>query len=399
MKMKDITGVYKRTNKYVVDKVYKGSSGGERIQGVFSTKKEALNFIIEKQKEIDARIQDGILHINKKYIFDDLFYLYSKECNWSEYTIKKQFQRYVKYFKDFREVKLLSISIGKIEKWYSDIRLLVLQQKIQHHYACKLYRMMKGCVKIGYECGCFKTKMNLDFIQTNAIPLEQKKNPFCNVDYITHKELITICEEIHHLPNGKGSHIDSNDFCFLLKFLFYTGCRINEARAIKVKDIRHIKDKYGQEDRILYKINIHSQLEDNGIKHIPVKGKRNRFTYIVDEFQKDLDDFIARKEFDEEDYLFDINKCHFPLSRKKIHDAIYVNLKALKKYKLVGENFIDNLSPHGLRYSNTLYFEQLGIPSDISAMNRGHSQIVMHNIYDRIDKDFIDTFFTYEVEA
>lgn len=398
MAKKEEKGFYKnKTSKgYTIDKDYRIKEGGTRIIGKADTVKEALDFIERRKKEIDAMIEDGIKYIKDDKMFFELYDLYAEQRSWSEYTTNKQRQRFTNYFSEFKELKINQITDAQVKKWYKFVITKVDSQEITMHYANKFFRMMKGCLEIAYEIGRLKRKIDVSYFKNYKSYQESKKNPLDDQNYITLTELNLICDKIFDIPENRGSKMNRFDFCFIIKFLFFTGCRINEARAIKVKDIKIEFENNGKEKVRLCFIKIKNQLEDNSLKSKPIKNKSERTTYIPKEFQQEFLQFLEYKHYDQEDYIFDIKKEGFPLSRKKIHDALERNLSALKDSNLVDEHFINKLSPHGLRYSNTLFFQKTGISEDLSAQNRGHSQKVMLDIYGRLDKDFINSYYTYD---
>lgn len=378
----------KKNGVWYIDKIYKK----QRIQLQGKNKAELELKVRERMRQIDVILEEGIILTSKKCDFDTLFMEYSKECGWSAYTHKKQYQRYIKYFDEFRNSNIANIKDSDIKNWY----VWILEQPFQKHYANKLFRIMKGCIRIAYVSGFLNRKIDLSYIDSKSVRKESKKNPLSDGNYITKKDLNLICDKVDLIPNNRGSRINKNDFKFIIKFLFYTGCRINEARAIKIKNIYWNEEENNNGEILeICKIKLDKQLEDNSILEKPLKCGKHREIYILKEFHEDLKCYVNNKGLTYNDYLFDISKEGFPLSRKKIHDSINNNLKALKEFGLVDNNFISQLSPHGFRYSNRLYFEQCGIGDDISARNRGHSQLVMKDIYSRIDKDFINSFYTY----
>ncbi len=178
-----------------------------------------------------------------------------------------------------------------------------------------------------------------------------------------------------------------------IKFLYYTGLRINEARAIKLSDFKIDYDKRTDKKRCY--INVERQLDDNRqtvIEHLK-NGTKPRKVYVEPEVFWSLLSYFDEK--DGKDYfIFDDDKDGHVLNRSSISNQIKWLIKYLKDRKLIDETIPDNLSPHSMRYSNTYYlYKVLNLSAEESALIQGHSVQVMLDTYLRVDNTSIsDTF-------
>lgn len=380
-----------------VDKKYQNV----RISFQRKSKQELIRDLKLKIKEIDNDIASEIIFSKKDEIitFDKLFDLYGKSRQWIPYTYHKQRLRFEKYFQEFINMPVKEITNNKIIQWTASIHELRNKGQFQDHYANKLLRIMKGMLTIAKtECYCSNkiSLLNITYCKNSSGSMRSEK---LENNYLTEQELNEMCEATLKLGEVEGSRINKEFFCFILKFLYYSGCRINEARAIKVKDITKTTERSvdGSKKNVFY-ILIQRQMEDNTnvLKNqLKCAGDSDRRMYIKKDVFEMFERYIKKFKLKDDDYLFDYFKNGMPLTRKTIADAINNILKTIKKNKYVDDSFPKYLTPHGLRYSNTLYLKKIGVSVEQAAKMQGHTVSVMLNFYSRVDKNEISNIFGF----
>lgn len=215
-------------------------------------------------------------------------------------------------------------------------------------------------------------------------------------NYITDRELSQILTGLQKIDFIRGTRIDGEFFSFVINVLYYTGCRINEARAIQIKDIVKSIERRKNGNKNIYYITITKQMEDNRNNvrfHLKSDLDEGRRVYIKKEVYDYILAFCNARGFKDETYIFDYFRNGMPLTRKTISKAMKNCLRMLHEKGLVEDSFPMYLSPHGFRNSNTLYLKELGVSIEMAAKMQGHNVSTMLDIYSRIDKNEIGEIF------
>ena len=378
-----IKGIFKLKNgNWKCDKIY----NGVRITKICSTKNEILTFLKQKILEIDNMKNEKLDSFSKVPTLQEIFDLYKISHNWSLNTIKKGNGYFNTYFDDFKDKPVSYINNNILLNWITSINNLINTGKIKIEYANKILRLMKNLLKIAFQNGFISHKVNIDLINlyknTNSISEKIENN------YLNYDEFILFCNELLKLNYRECITMDKREFVFVLKFLYYTGTRINEARAVQVKDLITSIDKKTKNN--IYYVLINKQLDEdkNEIKYILKNGDTiGRKVYIESKVYNDLTNDLNYFNLKNDDFIFDFSHENRPYNRRSISYNMKQFIAYLKNAKRLPSSFPDYLSPHGFRRSNTLYLKQLGVSVELAAKMQGHSVSVMLNTYSRVDKN------------
>lgn len=384
-----IKGIFKLKNgNWKCDKIY----NGVRITKICSTKNEILTFLKQKILEIDNMKNEKLDSFSKVPTLQEIFDLYKISHNWSLNTIKKGNGYFNTYFDDFKDKPVSYINNNILLNWITSINNLVNTGKIKIEYANKILRLMKNLLKIAFQNGFISHKVNIDLINlyknTNSISEKIENN------YLNYDEFILFCNELLKLNYRECITMDKREFVFVLKFLYYTGTRINEARAVQVKDLITSIDKKTKNN--IYYVLINKQLDEdkNEIKYILKNGDTiGRKVYIESKVYNDLTNDLNYFNLKNDDFIFDFSHENRPYNRRSISYNMKQFIAYLKNAKRLPSSFPDYLSPHGFRRSNTLYLKQLGVSVELAAKMQGHSVSVMLNTYSRVDKNEVTSIF------
>ncbi len=384
-----IKGIFKLKNgNWKCDKIY----NGVRITKICSTKNEILTFLKQKILEIDNMKNEKLDSFSKVPTLQEIFDLYKISHNWSLNTIKKGNGYFNTYFDDFKDKPVSYINNNILLNWITSINNLVNTGKIKIEYANKILRLMKNLLKIAFQNGFISHKINIDLINlyknTNSISEKIENN------YLNYDEFILFCNELLKLNYRECITMDKREFVFVLKFLYYTGTRINEARAVQVKDLITSIDKKTKNN--IYYVLINKQLDEdkNEIKYILKNGDTiGRKVYIESKVYNDLTNDLNYFNLKNDDFIFDFSHENRPYNRRSISYNMKQFIAYLKNAKRLPSSFPDYLSPHGFRRSNTLYLKQLGVSVELAAKMQGHSVSVMLNTYSRVDKNEVTSIF------
>ena len=384
-----IKGIFKLKNgNWKCDKIY----NGVRITKICSTKNEILTFLKQKILEIDNMKNEKLDSFSKVPTLQEIFDLYKISHNWSLNTIKKGNGYFNTYFDDFKDKPVSYINNNILLNWITSINNLINTGKIKIEYANKILRLMKNLLKIAFQNGFISHKVNIDLINlyknTNSISEKIENN------YLNYDEFILFCNELLKLNYRECITMDKREFVFVLKFLYYTGTRINEARAVQVKDLITSIDKKTKNN--IYYVLINKQLDEdkNEIKYILKNGDTiGRKVYIESKVYNDLTNDLNYFNLKNDDFIFDFSHENRPYNRRSISYNMKQFIAYLKNAKRLPSSFPDYLSPHGFRRSNTLYLKQLGVSVELAAKMQGHSVSVMLNTYSRVDKNEVTSIF------
>ena len=233
---------------------------------------------------------------------------------------------------------------------------------------------------------------NLNLTILMPLKKNRRRSEKTENNYVTHEELLIFTKAVNELNDSYFKTIPKDYFIFICEFLYYKGMRVNEALAIKLKDFRD-----GARLTASSYVVVERQIVDNRtiIKDNLKNGQDSRKVYLKkDIFKKFLNVLKKYKIKDKESFIFDYKKTGIPISRKSFAYILSRIIKILKEANKLPITFPDILTPHGFRYSNTLYLKQLGVSPTNAAKMRGHSVRVMLDTYARSDKTEIDSIFS-----
>lgn len=376
------------------DKVYKGV----RISFKRKTKSDVATELKSRIKEIDEDFANAIIRRKKEdeMTFDKLFNIYGQSRQWIPYTYGKNRARFEKYFKEFKDLPLKKITNESLMNWVSKMHEFREAKIISSDYANRIMRIMKGMLAIAKDEGYCSRTISLMNIRLCKTPSSFMRTEKLESNYLTFSEFETLTKSIMILDAIDRTSIDKSFYVFVITILYYSGCRINEARAIQVKDITKSIERRKNGPTPVYYISITKQMEDNTSiirKHLKSDADTGRRIYIKKEIYDYIVDFCNKMEYTEDNYIFDYYKNGFSLTRKTIGRAILNILKKMHKMNLVDDSYPTHLTPHGFRNSNTLYLKELGVSIEMAAKMQGHNVSTMLDIYSRIDKNEIGEIF------
>lgn len=352
-----------------------------RIRKIAETKQELIMYINKKicEYEIDNYEIKQILNI--EYLFKE--YISFKSVNWTEGTLINKHSYYKNYLFCIKNTLLSDIDINFIYKWKSSIK-----NNLSDVYKNKIYELMRNLLEFGIEKGHVKRinvkailKLNYRYIKTDY-----------GDDFITESQLKTLCDGIKKYNYGNTNTMTSDGLIFYIRFLFYTGCRINEARAVRVKDILEVVNYHNDKKEKTFQIVIEKQFKDNTNVCVPTKNKSTRYIYIEKEYYNEIKNYINNSNLSSEDYIFKKENSRMPISRKNLTENIKKVILNLKNKGMI-ITLPDNMHPHCFRYSNTLYLKKKGVPYTLAAYMHGHNPSLMLEVYDRIDKQEVNEIF------
>lgn len=139
----------------------------------------------------------------------------------------------------------------------------------------------------------------------------------------------------------------------------------------------------------MHYVKIYGQIGDDNLVDNTLKcNNPSREVRILKDVYDDLIAFLDKYNYSDDTLIFDFEKKGVPFRRQTISELIRREIRICKEQNLLPEDFIEFLSPHGFRYSNTIYLKnELNVPLELAAQNQGHTVSVMLDIYSRIDRD------------
>lgn len=379
---------------WMCDKVYKGV----RISFKRKTKTEAVTELKSRIKGIDEDFANEIIQRKNKeeMTFDKLFELYGKSRQWISCTYIKSRARFEKYFKEFKDLPLKKITNESLMNWVSKIYQVRDSRTISSDYANRIMGIMKGMLLIAKDEGYCSKMIQVGNIVFYKTPPSMMRSEKLENNYLLYDEFKTLIKKLPEIPKIDNTGIDNSFYVFVISVLYYTGCRINEARAIQVKDINKSIERRNTSIIPIYYISVTKQMEDNtSIQKNYLKGgiASGRRVYIKKEVYDYIVDYCKRAKYNEDSYIFDYFNNGMPITRKTISRNLISILKKMHELNLVDDSFPTYISPHGFRYSNTLYLKKLGVSIEMAAKMQGHNVSTMLDIYSRIDKNEIGDIF------
>lgn len=395
---KNINGLYKEGNLWRVKKQYKRV----KISFTKSSQQEALFELKYRMKEIDDKIKLGICldkEIRKKTL-QDVFDEFVKEkgTRWKENTKRYNMLLFKNHFTTISTTRVDSLKDDDISKWIQKIKQInkAKDGRELSNLPYRLAGLLKEVLEFAIRKKYCSPLLDLSFMNTiakiNTVSQRTENN------YINYNEFKLLCEAVQKIPESQNGQRNT-DMLFLIKFLYYTGVRIGEARAIKKSDI--IKELIRTQNETKYNcyVYVYKQFGDNNyILDNTLKGNNpKRKVRIKQEVYEEFMKYLESNNYQDDDYIFDFHKNNKPLYRSVISNNLKRIIKLAKKLGYLPETFADTLSPHGFRYSNTIYLKNiLNLSIELAAANQGHTVSVMLNIYTRIDKSEEISIFSFK---
>lgn len=399
--------VYKRIQKVKVKKLNSGNYYGEimynhkRISSTQSSIGEVRLDLKKKVSEFDEEqfVKEKMQKYNKYDVitFDELFERYIKTKFYTPEKENAERVRYKMYIKDtFGDVIVSNLYLSPINEWYFKIIKLAQQgseKSLSSATVNRIIRLFLGTIEYGFSKELISRKNleieNVRFLKiTKGDKIKQNKGD----DFITLDELNMLCDGIDNLGDFpfSTSKIKTNYLKFLIRFLYFTGMRINEARAITVRDFKTFTYPTNDINRIIKtaSVLVDKQLEDNTAIVKPfTKTNENRLVDLDYEIYEEFIEFIKKESLSENDYIFDCFKTGMPLTRKSFTNCLQKTIKILKEKEVLPEHFPSDFSPHCFRYSSVYYLYKIKKMSvEYTAKMMGHSVAVAMEYYTRIDK-------------
>jgi integrase len=402
-----IVDVNKRIQQVKVKKLPSGSYYGEilykkkRISSTQASIGAVRMDLKKKVSEFDESqfISEVISKNTKGYMmtFDELFdkFIKSKLYNCEKENAERV--RYKMYIKDtFGHIFLRNLYLSPILEWYKKIVDLTRQsdgKSLSVVTVNRVIRLFLWTIDYGVNKGLI-VRRNLDIENVKLLKITKGDKIKHNKgdDFITLDELNMLCAGIDSLGVFPfvTSKIKSSYLKFLIRFLYFTGMRINEARAITVGDFRTFTYSTSDKNKIIKtaSILVNKQLEDNTANVKPfTKNNENRLVDLDYEVYEEFMYFIDKEKLCEKDYIFDYFKTGIPLTRKSFTNCLQKTIKILKEKKLLPEYFPSDFSPHCFRYSSVYYLYKIkGMSVEYTAKMMGHSVSVAMEYYTRIDR-------------
>ncbi|MBR6071227.1 MAG: tyrosine-type recombinase/integrase [Acholeplasmatales bacterium] len=385
MNYKDMPYYKEKSGKLRIKKSYKGyiisylvTSNLEDAYEVYKRKIEAIDKIL--LEEMKGNYKD-----RRRLSLDNLFILYLDELEFEikESSISKKESTFRCHLKDYKKIRCYEWNNNLLKKINLELkRKYHMNSNIHYRTAILLRDILKYAKKYEYVSGL----LNLDLIDIPKRHYERSSR--VENCYLTYEQFNEIVSSSNYLNKKDYEHI-----IFYIQFLYYTGMRINEARAIKRSDIK-VERTNG--NVYLNYILVERQMVDAKATILERLKSDNpkRKVYIKSEVKCIIDSFCDKYNIIGDDYIFDYMKCGVPLIRQKLSYEMKDMIKNLKENKLIGNDICDTLSPHGLRYSNTEYLIKIiGVDLQTAAKIQGHSVQVMLDIYTRINKNDLSIAF------
>lgn len=367
-------GITKNKNgRFRVDKVYKGI----RISTNVTSEKEAIDFIKAKMFEIDK----GQDEKERTKNFNNLDFYYKQVVNLKNYapsTKAKNDGRYYNYIKPHFNKDVTEITNDDLAYFYEHIKKDVQIKKYEAVQANKILYIVRCMVDL--INARLNTNLSMKFF-TNFKQIKGRTEKLEN-NFIEYPDFVLLREKILEQPKLKGTTLSPEEFTFVCDILYFTGCRYAEARALTKSDFVIKEGKY-----TLYGVNITKQYDETINKIVDyTKTKENRFVYLAEDIFYSLIERI--KNFDlKDEYIFSFKALSSTYTRKSFGETINKILNDFHSKKILPDNFVKYLSPHGLRFSNGLYLRDiLHLSDELSAKNQGHTLSVHLDVYSRVSR-------------
>ena len=397
--MSKITGLYLEKNVWRVRKKYKGVD----ISFTRPTKNEALEEMKRRIKAIDDKLSLNIsldkqvVKITVSNVFIE--YFEKQDSRWKANTREYNEKLFKNHFAIVKDILISNLTDYDISKWVTSIKR-VNEGKDGRELSNIPYRaaaLFKQVLQYAISRKYCSPLLDLTFVNSfNKVNNVSKKT---EENYINYSEFKLLCNAIKKITQNNKAQ-NNLDVLFLIEFLYYTGTRISEARAVQVKDITYKDINTATGIKRRYYVDIYKQFGDNNyVLDNTLKNQTPcRKVLIKAEVYNKFIEHIERNGFTKDNYIFDFKKEEKPLYRTVISNNIKRVINESKVSGLLPESFVDELSPHGFRYSNTIYLKNiLKVTVEMAAKNQGHTVTVMQNTYARIDKDEANDIFAYDL--
>lgn len=393
--MTNLKGIYEENGVWRVRKKYKGVS----MSFTRPTQKEALYELKSRIKEIDDKIKLDISleKTVEKLTMEDVFneFIEAQGCKWKDDTLRFNRLLINNHFQSLKDIPISLINDKIITNWVIEIKKINSNKDGRElsNLPYRLSRLLFNILEFAIRKRYCSPLIDLSFV--NNVSKVKTVSQKTSDNYINFQDFELLCDAITKMPEPPKAQ-RNEDMLFIIKFLYYTGLRIGEARAVQKKDIVKAIVKSSEGTKYSHYIDVYKQFGDNNyvLDNTLKCSTPCRKVGIVKEVYDEFMNYLEKNNYADENYIFDFKKEDKPLYRSVISNNIKRIIKLGKELKLLPEFFVDELSPHGFRYSNTIYLKYVLKKSvEVAARNQGHSVFTMQNTYTRIDRnDDFDTF-------
>ena len=313
---------------------------------MYGNRKEKKSKLFKSKPQARKAETDFLLEIRTKDASDNNI-SFNDACNeWLKYKeqlvkpttfygIEKDFNKHIRPF--FNNYKLHSIKINDISNW----RNLLDKEKISTRTKNKQICYFKEFLIFAVDCYSFNRKI-ISKLQKFRNDIPTNKMSDSEVNYITYEEY------------EKFINIVDNDFYKLMfEFLYYTGLRFGEFRALTWNNIDLKNKTISIKESLTTKVKSEHKINNN--KHIVLTPKTTNSVRIVD-----LDDELVKKlndHYQHEKKIYNFSNDMFIFGNVK-YIAETTFRRTLNKYLDIAN--VKRITPHGFRHSHVSLLIHLG---------------------------------------
>lgn len=285
------------------DRVYKKV----RIKITKKTKAKLLNSIKERIKMIEMTPNLNYAGSSSP-TFIDLFEIIAVQRNWCDRTYAKRKKFFNRYFSQLIDLEIIKFTNTLLLKWINGINVQITNKIFNVEYANRIIGLMRAILLIAKNDNYLSPSVHIN--QLKLYKTIKIKSKTLEENYMTYQEFQALCKGTALLTTSDGLYFSPDKLIFMFVILYFTGARINEARAIKVNDFKVEYSKENDEIEIHY-ITINKQLVDQSneiINHTKANSFNNRKVYlkpaVYDDLMKDINYFGLNND----DFIFDFKK-------------------------------------------------------------------------------------------
>lgn len=379
--------VYKEGNYYRGKKSYKGQVISVRGHTIAECK-----LAIELKM---AKIDNGTLELNTKnhckLTIYDLYFEYEKfmEPRWKANTKEGNRSIFRNHFRTMYDVSLAKITDEILCDWALRLNKMNTGRNTfdMSNIPAKCSRLMRRMLELAIRKQHIKKPLDFRFMMMIKGKSKNYVSERTQNNYLTFKELDIITKAVPEMPELRQG-ATKEDMLFIMRFLYFTGLRISEARAITKGDIKKKYSRMGK--KTFYVVMVDKQYDEES-KTIISNLKCNtpsREIYVYKETYEEFMAYFKKKGYDDDRLVLDVEDRGEALHRKTLTKKIKRFLCKMQELELIPEYFNTDITPQGFRRSNTVYHKNV-MKLDVieAARMEGHSPAVMQNIYDRIDRE------------
>lgn len=274
------------------------------------TEAELIKKIKQRQKYILFSEKEPNKEKRKKKTIEELFRKMLEIKNYGSTTEHKKEIMFNLYFSEIKNKDISEINNSLLLKWRNGVHRFVKIGKIKDNRFNRILEIMRSLLDVVKSLNLFNNNQ-YDTLILNRIKEDKSVSLKLLNNYITQDELKLFVEGIQ-LESTFFSTIPQNTFIFMVKFLYYTGLRINEARVVKVEDF--IIDR--RNDSVYYLL-VNKQMLDNSYEiKKTLKINPERKMYLKKEIYKDFTKYFLEYNLKSNDFVFDYTKTGKSITRK-----------------------------------------------------------------------------------